>query len=126
MRLLGFTGNLLLGLFGLAMGLFYLFLMHDWSGDFGPGLPTVIGVGLLAGLWLIGAAMRFRKGFRMVAPQPRAAGHSAAKVLDDDPVGDERGFDPDAALARYLASKGAEPSRPEPVEAPRGFGRRGL
>ena len=126
MRLLGFTGNLLLGLFGLAMGAFYLFLMHDWSGDFGPGMPTVIGVGVLAGLWLIGAAMRFRKGFQMVAPQTSTAGRSTAKAVDDDPVGDRGGFDPDAALARYLASKGAEPSRSHLVDAPRGFGRRGL
>lgn len=126
MRLLGFTGNLMLGLFGLGMGLFYLFLMHDWSGDFGPGLLTVIGVGLLAGLWLIGAAMRFRKGIQMVAPPPRTAGHSAAKAVDDEPVDDLPSFDPDAALARYLAGKGAEPARSDPVETPRGFGRRGL
>ena len=122
MRLLGFTGTLLLGLFGLGMGAFYLFLMHDWSGDFGPGIPTVIGVGLLAGVWLIGAALRFRKGFQMVAPQPR----KSATAVEGDSAGDQRGFDPDAALARYLARKGAEPSRPDPAQALRGFGRRGL
>ena len=120
MRLLGFTGNLLLGLFGLGMGLFYLVLFHNWSGDFGPGTPTLVGVGLLAALWLLGAAVRLRNGIKMVAPPPRATVQAAADAVETG-----SGFDPDAALARYMAARGRQPA-PQPVQAPRGFGRRGL
>jgi hypothetical protein len=126
MRLLGFTGNLLIGLFGLGMGLFYLVMFHNWSGDYGPGTPTLVGVGLLAALWLIGAAVRFRNGFKLVAPPRRPAREASAAASDDDVEEAARDFDPDAALARYMAGRKAAPEVAEAVEAPRGFGRRGL
>ena len=37
-------------------------------------------------------------------------------------AGEQRGFDADAVIARYLAQREAEPAAP----APRGFGRKGL
>ena len=99
-------------------------MFHNWSGDFGPGTPTLIGVGLLAALWLIGAAVRFRNGFKMVAPPPRRS--RPTSVAEDDLGGTGRDFDPDAALARYLAGRNTTPEVAGAGPAPRGFGRRGL
>ena len=128
MRLLGFSFNMILAVFGLAMAAFYFWMMKDWAdaGEFGPGLPTVIGVGLFALLWFSGAIRRVFAGFRMVAPPKRPVGKDSvpAASVDDVPAGGS--FDPDAALARYMAARPASPSDPEPVQAPRGFGRRGL
>jgi hypothetical protein len=88
-------------------------------------LPTVIGVGLFALLWFTGAIRRIFTGFKMVAPPPRpVAKDTPAEVADDGPTPGD--FDPDAALARYMAGRSTSQSTPEQAQAPRGFGRRGL
>ncbi len=86
--------------------------------------PTVLGLGIVGFLFCIPAIvklMRFIPG-----PQPPRSG---------DGPDETEGFDPDAAIARYMARQSAEPSpaRPAPPSAPKGsgparpsgFGRRG-
>ena len=124
MKLLGFTGSLLLGLFGLAIGGIYLWMMNGWGqlGEWGPGTPTMIGVGVLAALFVLGGIRRIAYGIKMVAPPPRA---ERAAVSEAAEAGSD--FDPDAALARYMANRSnPEPSPSAPPARPGGFGRRGL
>jgi len=124
MKLLGFTGSMLAGLFGLAMGGFYLWMMNGWAqlGEWGPGTPTMIGVGLFAALFLFGGIRRIYSGFKLVAPPPRT---ERAVVSDEGAAGSD--FDPDAALARYMAQRSAPaPSPATPAARLGGFGRRGI
>ena len=127
MRLLGFSVNMIIAVFGLGMAAFYFWMLKSWSdaGEFGPGMPTVIGVGLFALLWFTGAIRRVFAGFKLVAPPKRPVGEKVSAELDDE--GPKQGaFDPDAALARYMAVREKNQPAAQPTQSPRGFGRRGL
>jgi len=125
MKLLGFTGSMLAGLLGLAMGAFYLWMMSGWAelGEWRPGTPTMVGVGLFAALFVFGGVRRILNGFKQVVLPPRAKCAAVASDRDDA----DSDFDLDAALARYMANRSAaEPLPSTPSGRPGGFGRRGL
>ena len=90
---------------GLAAFWGYLAIQWNDAGEFGPGKPTVIGVGALAILagvsGLIGLVRLVQGG------SARPTSRSAA---DDDPAPSD--FDADAIIARHLANRPA-PADPE-------------
>ena len=123
MKLMGFLGNIVFGLIGLAMAAFYLGIFSFWSNDLdGPGTGEKVLVGALAALWLFGAVKRFRNGFKSVMPPPRQERRSHEDVQVDAPSN----FDAEAALERYLASRPSAATPQPAAPAGRGFGRRGL
>ena len=79
--------------------------------------PTVVGLGGI-GL-LFGVALIF-KVLRIINDPPHTPGSRFGRDDDDG----DNGFDPDAAIARYLSQRTAEPPAPSPAR-PSGFERRG-
>ena len=131
------TVTSIFGLVGAAIPVFYcgglLLYFAGVRNAFGGWLdgalkPTMVGLGVIGLLFLIPLVLRIR---RLVAPTapPRSGGGRAGEAPRDE----RSDFDPEAAIARYLArqSSGARDSLPP---APRagggrggqaGFGRRG-
>ena len=92
--------------------------------------PTIIGLGVIGLLFLIPLVLRIRK---LVAPPAAPASDKGLRA--EEAPRDERGdFDPDAAIARYLARQAsgaggpASPAFPHsgggPARPAAGFGRR--
>jgi len=92
--------------------------------------PTMIGLGVIGLLFLIPLVLKIR---RLIggAGTPGAGGGGRS---DDAPKEEGSDFDPDAALARYIARRAAGPNDPASPLAPNGsggpvrqagFGRRG-
>jgi hypothetical protein len=76
--------------------------------------PTILGLGALGFLFCIPLILKVGKLFN----RPPGSGRRPSKDDDDD----GGGFDADAAIARYMASKRSEesaPSAPAPRPAPR-------
>ena len=75
--------------------------------------PTVLGLGTLGFLFCIPAIIKLMR----VIPGPRPPRPGSGQ---DEP----EGFDPDAAIARYMARQSAEavPARPAAPPAPKGTG----
>lgn len=92
--------------------------------------PTMVGLGVIGLLFLIPLVLRIRK---LVAP-PAAPKSGSAPRAEEAPREEHSDFDPDAAIARYLArqSSGAggpgSPAFPHsggsPARPAAGFGRR--
>jgi hypothetical protein len=92
--------------------------------------PTMLGLGAIGLLFLIPFVLKIR---RLVAP-PAAPGSGNGGRADQAPQSERSDFDPDAALARYLAQRSpgargpASPLAPHAGGGPArqaGFGRRG-
>ena len=92
--------------------------------------PTIVGLGVIGLLFLIPLVLRIRK---LVAP-PAAPAASSARRAEEAPREERSDFDPDAAIARYLAKQSsgaggpASPLSPHagggPARPAAGFGRR--
>jgi len=107
------------GLFGAVIpvlycgGLLYYFFGFQGATD-GPlasGLgPTILGLGAVGLLFCIPLLLKIIRMFATPAP----GGNGTAGATEDTPQSD---FDPDAALARYMARRAAEGIAPPPVSA---------
>ena len=97
---------------------------NSMEGIVGIGLgPTVLGLSIIALLFLIGPLVKL---LRVASGANRVPG-AAVKVGDDLPA--TEGFDADAAFARYMSKRGEAPAVPEeaspPADTPRPqFGRK--
>jgi hypothetical protein len=128
------TTKSILGLIAMAIPVLYcgglLLYFNGVNRSFGGMLgrelgPTMVGLGVIGLLFLIPLVLKIRRLFRGPgAPRSDGGGHA-----DDAPKDEGSDFDPDAALARYMArrSSGAHgPASPHggagPVRAR--FGRR--
>lgn len=99
--------------------LFYFANAERFTGvPIGNGLaPAILGLGVVSILFSIPLVLRVARLFRTPAP-PRGTGRSGPT-----PQAEPSDFDPDAAIARYLAQRG-EPGPPVPVPTRPGFGRK--
>src|SRR3989344_1446993 len=90
---------------------------NSMEGIVGIGLgPTVLGLSIIALLFLIGPLVKL---LRVASGANRVPG-AAVKVGDDLPA--TEGFDADAAFARYMSKRG---EAPPPADTPRPqFGRK--
>jgi len=97
---------------------------NSMEGIVGIGLgPTVLGLSIIALLFLIGPLVKL---LRVASGANRVPG-AAVKVGDDLPA--TEGFDADAAFARYMSKRGEAPAVPAeaspPADTPRPqFGRK--
>jgi hypothetical protein len=116
MRLFKIVGNWVRGLYLMGFGGFWLGLAYYFSGlgSFGPGAPTVLGLSILGGLFFFAGVVIFMRGLLFTvqrAPLPK----EATGWLDDgERLASDTGFDPDAAIARYLERR---PETPAPFAA---------
>jgi hypothetical protein len=88
--------------------------------------PTMVGLGVIGLLFLIPLVLRIRRLVAPLAP-PRSGGGPGP---NEAPREERSDFDPDAAIARYLARRPPDPASPAPQEGgtrvgQAGFGRRG-
>ena len=110
-------------------GLYYYFS----SGTFGPEGPT--SGGMSPNMLVIICAGGLLFSIPLILKLVRIFARARSSGMADAPVDDTGGFDPDAAIARYMASRSVEaaPGAPAPRPAytggapakPSGFGRRG-
>lgn len=123
-------GNMVRTLFGFGFAALWGYMAHMWygMGEFGPGMPTVIGVGALAVVAGFGGLISLMRVISGTAAPAARSSRSAA--WDDDQPSD---FDADAVIARHLAKRQASraaapsadvPADPRPVRAAPAFGRK--
>jgi len=114
MRLFKIVGNWVRGLYLMGFGGFWLGLAYYFSGlgGFGPGAPTVLGLSVLGGLFFFAGLVIFVRGLLFTvqrAPLPKEA---TGWHDDGESLASDTGFDPDAAIARYLERR---PEMPAPL-----------
>lgn len=118
MLLFRVLGGWIRGLYLMGFGAFWLAISYFLSrgGDVSPG-PTVMGAGALGGLTFLGGlAIIVRSVMMGATPAPLPEGTTGWR--DDGTRSQvDSGFDPDAAIQRYLQNK-AEPEEAEHHEAP--------
>jgi hypothetical protein len=102
---LGTLGRLLKICFAFCMAIFWGGLAYMWSeaGEFGPGMPTVIGVGSLAILAVVSGIFGL---IRLMGN----SGHTAPPDigLTGSAMQAQRDLDADAMIARFEARRAAE------------------
>lgn len=133
-----------LGLIGAAIPVLYcgglLLYFNGVNSSFGGMLgsalgPTMVGLGVIGLLFLIPLVLKIRKlAAGPGAPPAPGAGGSGGGPVDQAPQEERSDFDPDAAIARYMAKRPPGPRGPaSPFAAheggrpagPAGFGRKG-
>jgi len=130
------TTKSIFSLIGLAIPVLYcgglLLYFNSVRTSFGGLLdgalgPTMLGLGAIGLLFLIPLVLKILRLFGGKGT-PGAGGGGRADEAPKDEPGD---FDPDAAIARYLAKRSSDPRDPasplgsgNPVGQARGFGRR--
>ena len=114
MRLFKIVGNWARGLYLMGFGGFWLGCAYYWSdlGEFGPGKPTILFLCGLGGLFFLSGIVIFVRGLLFTAQRAPLPTGSTGWRDDGQRSDSDSGFDPDAAIARYLER------RPEPVAAP--------
>lgn len=119
MRLFKIVGNWVRGLYLMGLGGFWLALAYYFSGlgEFGPGAPTVLGLSVLGGLFFFAGIVIFVRGLMFTAQRAPLPKEATGWRDDGERAASETGFDPDAAIARYLERRPEQgPSAlPEPV-----------
>ena len=130
MLLFRIVGSWVRGLWLMGLGAFWLGIAY-YLGQFGPlsPLPTVMGVGLLGTLTFAAGLIIFIRGIMLTSQRSPLPGGSVGWRDDGEPSASDSGFDPDAAIARYLqnrpAADAAAESEVAPVTPPRPtFGRK--
>jgi hypothetical protein len=113
MRLFKIVGNWLRGLYlmglgGLCLGLAYYF---SGLGAFGPGAPTVLGLSILGGLFFFAGLVIFVRGLLLTAQRAPLPKQATGWLDDGERSASDTGFDPDAAIARYLERRPEMPVR---------------
>ncbi|HYI47932.1 MAG TPA: hypothetical protein VEX35_05645 [Allosphingosinicella sp.] len=112
--------------------LYFSGVNRDFGGTLGRALgPTIVGIGVIGLLFLIALVLKIRKLAAEAAAPPAPGGGGPADRPPEDPPSD---FDPDAAIARYMAKRPPGPRGPaspfaaheagRPAGQP-GFGRKG-
>lgn len=116
MRLFKIVGNWVRGLYLMGLGGFWLGLAYFWSdlGEFGPGKPTIVFLIALGGLFFFSGIVIFVRGLLFTAQRAPLPAEATGWRDDGERVASDTGFDPDAAIARYLERR---PEAPAPVEA---------
>ena len=127
------TTRSFLGLFMALLPIFWfggLFLyLNNVRGAFGGLLdgalgPTLMGLGTVLVILVFLFVLKF---WRAATPPATGGGSGTATALEEE----KSDFDPDAALARYMARRNGEPDAPPPSfggggsPRPGGFGRKG-
>ncbi len=132
-----------IGLIGAALPVAYCVGMVWYFADLGgwddPVLstelqPTIIGLGIVGFLFVLGLAWRIRRAFGGSAPRGPAGGAGGGRAFDPGEGDTADNSDTDAMIARYLAERDggdaprpAAPARPAAARsAGASFGRRGL
>lgn len=111
--------------------LIYFAGVERWTGvPVGDGLnPTMFGLGAIGLLFLIPLVLKILR----FAGRPGAPGSGSGGRADESAQGERSDFDPDAAIARYLAQRSSGAPNPASPPAPHeggrpvrqtGFGRR--
>ena len=116
MQVLGNLGWLIRITIAMGFALFWGYLAWDWygQGEYGPGMPTVIGVGVLAALSGIGALVGLVRMVTSTAASVKLPERSAPS----EPIAPSSDFDADEVMARYMARReqaGAEEGEAEPT-----------
>lgn len=125
MQLFRIVGSTIGGLFAMAVGAVWLAMAYYLSAfsSFGT-MPTVIGLCLLGGLVFIGGLVGFIRGLASTTgPAPLPEGSTDWRDTGERSESDS-GFDPDAAIARYLETRPAPESVVEPRPPRPSFGRK--
>jgi hypothetical protein len=134
---LGLIGAAIPVLYCGGLVIYFAGVNRSFGGMLGRELgPTMVGLGVIGLLFLIPLVLKIRKlAARPDAPAPPGAGGGGdGGPVDQAPQDPPSDFDPDAALARYMARRSsgahgpASPSAPHPGGGPvrqAGFGRRG-
>ena len=118
MRLFKIVGNWVRGLYLMGLGGFWLLLAYYFSGlgEFGPGSPTIIGLSVLGCLFFLSGIVIFVRGLLFSAQRAPLPKEAVGWRDDGGATPSDTGFDPDAAIARYLERRPAS-AAPAPVEA---------
>ena len=116
MRLFKIVGNWVRGLYLMGFGGFWLGLAYYFSGlgEFGPGAATVLGVGVLGSLFFFAGVVIFVRGLLLTAQRAPLPKQATGWMDDGERSASDSGFDPDAAIARYLERR---PETPAPAAA---------
>lgn len=117
MRLFKIVGNWVRGLYLMGLGGFWLVLAYYFSGlgEFGPGKPTIIGLSVLGGLFFFSGIVIFVRGLLFSAQRAPLPKEAAGWRDDGERAASDTGFDPDAAIARYLERR-PDIATPQAVE----------
>jgi hypothetical protein len=113
MQLFKTAGTWVGGLMLMGLGGIWLTMAYYLS-RFGPmsPLPTVLGLGVLGGVAFIAGLILFVRGLAATS-RPTALPQGSAGWRDDGERSDsDSGFDPDAAIARYLQNRPAAAEDP--------------
>jgi hypothetical protein len=104
MRLFKIVGKWVRGLYLMGFGGFWLALAYYFSGlgGFGPGAPTVLGLSALGGLFFFPGLVIFVRGLLLTAQRAPLPKQATGWHDDGERSASDTGFDPDAAIARYL------------------------
>jgi hypothetical protein len=120
MLMFNIVGSWIRGLYLMGLGAFWVFLAYYLAnyGSFALGLGVVGAVTFVLGLLLV------LRGRALMLQRSRSSQGSAGWRDDGERTPSDTGFDPDAAIARYLEHR-VEPAAPPLVAPPRpGFGRK--
>jgi len=98
----------------MALGGLWLGMAYYLTGFGALGtMPTVLGLTVLGGLTFIGGLIAFVRGLASTArPAPLPEGSTGWRD-DGSPIESDSGFDPDAAINRYLQNRSSGETSPE-------------
>ena len=118
MLLFRVLGGWIRGLYLMGFGAFWLAISYFMSrGGDAPADATVMGSGALGGLTFLGGLAIIIRSV-MMSNQPASLPQGATSWRDDGARSEsDSGFDPDAAIARYLERKPVSDEGPQ-AEAP--------
>ncbi|RNJ63575.1 MAG: hypothetical protein EDM03_04015 [Porphyrobacter sp. IPPAS B-1204] len=123
-------GHMFRAFIGLGLAATWAYAASMWydMGEFGPGMPTIIGTGALALLAGVGGLISLLR-MSFSASAPSAKSRNASSWGEDQPSD----FDADAVIARHLAKRQASeaaspasdtPSEPQQTRSGPVFGRK--
>ena len=125
MLLFNIIGSWVRGLYLMGLGGFWLFLAY-YLANFGALSPSpiVLGLGALGGLTIVLGLLLVVRGLALTSQRSPLPQGSAGWRDDGERSESDTGFDPDAAIARYLEHR-VEPAAPPRAAPPRpAFGRK--
>jgi hypothetical protein len=126
MLLFRVLGSWVRGLYLMGFGAFWVAISYSLSRYSGSGAnPTMIGMGLIGSLTFASGVFIVLRGVTMSGQSSPVAKASAGWRDDGKPIESDTGFDPEAALSRYLenrphaeAEPAAPPAPPPPAPEP--------
>src|SRR4051812_47170880 len=126
MLLFRVLGSWVRGLYLMGFGAFWVAISYFLSGSGGMGTnPTMIGMGMIGTLTFASGVFIVLRGVTMAGQSSPAAKASSGWRDDGKPIESDTGFDPEAAISRYLenrphaeADAGSAPLPPPPAPEP--------